>query len=364
MRVLYIKSNDSYLRFFLSYAKFKFSIMKVEDTMIKTVPAYIITGFLGSGKTTLLQKILTYYKEQNLKPAIVLNEIGETNVEEELFSDENVLEMLNGCICCSIQGDFTKELYSFLTSLSKEDTPDILLIEGTGVANPLEIVDALTEPLLINHIDLYSVINLLDASKYLEYQSIFSSSKEVRTVLKSQITTSTYILLNKIDLINEKEFEKVKKKVEQIKRSDAPVVEASYGNVDIRELMERRIVTSRGNKSALNLLESSMCGCSGEHTCQEHTHNHSFQAIQIALKRPIDRLQLERWLKQLPKTLVRGKGIVQLKETVGLFQFQYSSEQLILNRLKTKTNVEPCMILIGTDLNSDAIVKSFEDTFK
>ena len=332
--------------------------------MAKIVPAYIITGFLGSGKTTLLQKILTYYKEQNLKPAIVLNEIGETNVEEDLFSEDDVLEMLNGCICCSIQGDFTKELHSFLTILSEEETPDVLLIEGTGVANPLEIVDALTDPLLINYIDLYSVINLLDASKYLEYQSIFSSSKEVRTVLKSQITTSSYILLNKVDLIDEKNIEKVKKKVDQLKQIDAPVVEATFGDVEIGQLLKKRISTSRGTKTPLNLLEHNDCGCSGEHTCNDHVHNHSFQAMQIDVKEPIDRLQLEKWFKQLPKTLVRGKGVIQLTETVGLFQFQYSSGQLILNRVKTETKVDPCIILIGIELESNSILKSFEDTLR
>jgi len=169
--------------------------------MEKSVPAYIITGFLGSGKTTVLQNILTYCKEKNLKPAIVLNEIGETNVEVDLFVEDNVLEMLNGCICCSIQADFTSELQSFLTSLTSSERPDILLIEGTGVANPLEIVDALTDPQLIDMVDLHSIINLIDASKYLEYQSIFSSSKEIRTVLRSQITTSSFIILNKLFLL-------------------------------------------------------------------------------------------------------------------------------------------------------------------
>lgn len=328
--------------------------------MLKRVPAYIITGFLGSGKTTVLLHLLNYCKEKSLKPAIVLNEIGDTNVEKNLFNDENMLEMLNGCICCSIQEDFTKELHSFLESLNKAEKPDLLIIEGTGIANPLEIVDALTHPLLIDAVELYSVINLIDASKYLEYRSIFSSSKEVRDVLKSQIETSTLILLNKVDLINDKMIKKVNRKVEEGKRNDTPILTTSYGQVEPELLLKKRIDIYRSTDK-----ESLKCGCSSNHTCSTHEkeNNHSFQAIKIELKNSIDRLELEAWLKQLPKTIVRSKGIVTLTETVGLFQFQYASNQLHLNRIKTEKAISPCIILIGINMDRNQIETSFWERF-
>ncbi|MFN7253067.1 MAG: CobW family GTP-binding protein [Anaerobacillus sp.] len=328
--------------------------------MKKRVPAYIITGFLGSGKTTVLQNLLSYCKQKKIKPAIVLNEIGETNVEQDLFRDDHVLEMLNGCICCSIQGDFTKELHSFLTQLSEEEVPDLLLIEGTGIANPLEIVEALTDPLLIDALDLYSVINVVDGSKYLEYQSIFSSSKEVRTILKSQVTTSSYIILNKIDLINEKSSKKVRKKIEELKRDDTPLVEASYADVDIEQVLERRVKIERNAP-----IKQGKCGCTAEHHCEDHSHddNHSFQAIKIDVNNDIDRIRLDQWLQQLPETIIRGKGIIKLTESAGLFQFQYASKQLKMTRIKEASTLEPCLILIGIDLNSKAIRESFDKTF-
>jgi G3E family GTPase len=328
--------------------------------MKKRVPAYIITGFLGSGKTTVLQNLLSYCKQKKIKPAIVLNEIGETNVEQDLFRDDHVLEMLNGCICCSIQGDFTKELYSFLTQLSEDEVPDLLLIEGTGIANPLEIVEALTDPLLIDALDLYSVINVVDGSKYLEYQSIFSSSKEVRTILKSQVTTSSYIILNKVDLINEKSSKKVRKKIEELKRDDTPLVEASYADVDIEQVLERRVKIERTTP-----IKQGKCGCTAEHHCEDHSHddNHSFQAIKIDVNNDIDRIRLDQWLQQLPETIIRGKGIVKLTESTGLFQFQYASKQLKMTRIKEASTLEPCLILIGIDLNSKAIRESFDKTF-
>lgn len=326
-----------------------------ECVAMKKIPTYIITGFLGSGKTTILQKLLSYCKEHHLTPAVVLNEVGETNVEQHLFKDEHLLEMLNGCICCSIQGDFTKELQLFLMSLPKDKTPDFLFIEGTGIANPMEIVDGLTEPLLIDDIELFSIINLVDSSKYLEYQSIFSSSKEVRTVLKSQVSTSSFILLNKVDLLSKTDLEKVRKKINSL--TDAPIVETSFGDVEINELLKRRITVKRSTEKK--------CGCSHEHSCNEHSHTepHSFQALKISVNAPIDRIQLEKWLKQLPVTMIRGKGIVQLTETVGKFQFQFASKQLQLKRIQGESNVDPCIILIGTNLKSQEIYESYEKTF-
>ncbi|WP_161568126.1 CobW family GTP-binding protein [Anaerobacillus alkaliphilus] len=325
---------------------------------MRKIPSYIITGFLGSGKTTILQKILDYCRKKSLKPAIVLNEIGDINVEQGLFQDNQVLEMLNGCICCSIQGDFTRELHSFLLSLDEKDVPDVIFIEGTGIANPLEIVDGLTDPLLIECIDLFSIVNIIDASKYLEYQSIFSSSKEVRSVLKAQVTTSSFIIVNKVDLVTEKVKEKVLKKVTSQKRGETPLVEASYGEVDINQLLEQRFVINRKGEDT--------CGCSSDHSCDEHIghhHNHSFQAVKIEVPKPVERIKLEKWLKQLPETIIRGKGIIQLTETVGSFQFQFASKQLHLNRVKELPKIDPCLILIGVDINSSEIRQSFHQEF-
>ncbi len=327
--------------------------------MRKRVPAYIITGFLGSGKTTVLQKMLSYCKQNDLKAAIVVNEVGETNVEQDLFADEHVLELLNGCICCSIQTDFTKELHSFITSLGEEEYPDLLFIESTGIANPLEIIDTLTDPQLIECLDLYSVINIVDGSKFIEYQSIFSSSKEVRAVFESQITSSSIIMINKSDLIDQKIVEKVRKNLAEFKREDAPVIETSYGEMNVEHLLERRISIHR---TSLALHKAGNCSCKDEHTCtiadHDHHHNHSFKAIKIDVTGPIDRITFEKWLQKLPNTLVRGKGIVRLTETIGLFQFQYSSNQLQFTRLKA-TNMDLCVILIGIQLNVMQIENSF-----
>lgn len=175
---------------------------------MKKIPVYTISGFLGSGKTTLLVKMADELKNRGQKVGIILNELGDENVEKHLFKDQQVHELLNGCICCTIQDDLVTTLKAF----KAEQSVDVLLIEGTGVANPLEIKDVLLSPALFDDYELLSMIGIVDASHYLDYQSMFSSSKEIRSLLKEQIISSDLLILNKIDLARDKDLEKVKKK--------------------------------------------------------------------------------------------------------------------------------------------------------
>ncbi|QEL82924.1 hypothetical protein DN407_31255 (plasmid) [Bacillus sp. JAS24-2] len=112
------------------------------------------------------------------------------------------MELLNECICCTIQEDLRTTLTTLLYAHSKNPI-DILFIEGTDVSNPLEIVEAIVSPPLLHSFDIQSIISLISANNYLEKQSIFSF-KSVRELLKYQITSATMVIINKVDLINKK----------------------------------------------------------------------------------------------------------------------------------------------------------------
>lgn len=149
------------------------------------IPVYVISGFLGSGKTTVLLNMLESCKEKGQQTGIILNELGEENVEGHLFEDKKVFELLNGCICCTLQEDLKETLDNLVTEMV--DHPlDVLFIEGTGVANPLEIQEALLSKPYSDQFEIMSIITVLDASHYLEYQSVFSSSAEVRKLCRSK----------------------------------------------------------------------------------------------------------------------------------------------------------------------------------
>src|SRR3954469_4555658 len=138
---------------------------------MKKIPVYMISGFLGSGKTTVLLNMVKECERNNKRPGIILNELGEVNVESYLFKNQHVKELLNGCICCTIQDDLKETLNQFIEEI-KRNNIDVLFIEGTGVANPLEIEEALISPEYLDCFELNSSISLVDVSHYLECQSI------------------------------------------------------------------------------------------------------------------------------------------------------------------------------------------------
>jgi G3E family GTPase len=132
---------------------------------METIPVYVLSGFLGSGKTTLLTNMLKYFLQQNKRPAVIMNEIGDVNLDGMLV-DDNVpmAEMLNGCICCTIREDLSKSLLS----LVRNEKPDVIIIESTGIANPLELIEGITNTSLIVGIDLPQVVTVVSAPHFLD----------------------------------------------------------------------------------------------------------------------------------------------------------------------------------------------------
>ncbi|SDN00994.1 GTPase, G3E family [Fictibacillus solisalsi] len=320
-------------------------------TIHKKIPTYILSGFLGSGKTTVLLKMLADFKTRSLKPGIVLNELGQVNVEGHLFKGEKMLEMLDGCICCTIQDDLREELQFFL---QEENQVDVLLIEGTGVANPKEILEALTDPRLHNGFETQSVISLADASKFLEYQSIFSSSREIREMLNEQMSSATLILLNKMDLIQEKSKDKIYKKLRKLVKGDVEIMETVYGNIPLDKLLKQRMSTV---SVSLRKQEEYYPHTHEHHT--DHHHEHPFKAVKIEDIPPVERIRFEKWLKKLPESVLRAKGMVQLASPSGLYQFQFASKEVEMERMEDQ-ECSTCLILIGYNMPVDDLQTSFQ----
>ncbi|GAE25441.1 hypothetical protein JCM9140_1436 [Halalkalibacter wakoensis JCM 9140] len=308
------------------------------------IPVYIVTGFLGSGKTTVLKKMLRSLKEQGKRPALIMNELGSENVEKEMFEDEAMIELLNGCICCTIQEDMRNELQLFL---SQTTNVDVIIIEGTGIANPAEIVEALTHPELIDLVKIVSIIGMVDASRYLEYQSLFQSSKEIRTMLKQQIESSALLIMNKMDLIDQKKEKKVRAKIEEIKRREVPIVYSTYGDVSEETLLETRFLTD-----VISTEKST------HHHHHDH-HHHTFQAIKIEGINSFTQKDFEKWLKSHGPTLLRAKGYITFLGEDKVNSFQYAANRLEIESIDIPK--QTCIILIGTNLNKDVLDQSLSE---
>ncbi|UUZ95497.1 hypothetical protein LJK87_14210 [Paenibacillus sp. P25] len=149
------------------------------------VPVVVLSGFLGGGKTTLLLRMVDEARARGLRPGILMNELGRLDVDGFTVSgqdDTAIQKLLDGCICCSKKS----ELAGSLNRLQQQK-PDVIFIELTGVANPEEIADALTEPGLLRSMQLKQIVTVLDAENVLDYNSIFSSDRQLVHTLRRQM---------------------------------------------------------------------------------------------------------------------------------------------------------------------------------
>lgn len=307
------------------------------------IPVYILSGFLGSGKTTVLLNMLEHCKKKGQKPGIILNELGQENVEGHLFKEQKVVELLDGCICCTIQEDLKETLNELVIEM--ESSPiDVLFIEGTGVANPVEIQEALLTNPYVNQFDIMSIITVLDASHFTEYQSIFSSSAEVRRLIKEQIICGSLLLLNKTDLIGSEELQKIIRKITQIKGEQANIVQCKFGQIDNDLLFEKRFQSFRMNPQKTDITH-------------EHGHHHHsvIQAIQLEDIPSFPIKSYERWFKELPSNVLRGKGYIEIEHTNELLSFQYASNKVTFTKFANSDHKKTIIILIGTELNNETL---------
>lgn len=285
--------------------------------MIKT-SCNVLTGFLGSGKTTLLKYIMQHGL-QNKRVAIIMNEIGDIGIDGKVITGlegvESMVEFNNGCVCCTIDD------YRFaiaVQQITHETKPDLLIIETTGLADPNPIVDRLKTASVARD----SVITMVDAATFLT----LSAEHEV---LDEQVKAADFLVLNKIDLVTERERYKVEKRLRRLNRR-ALLLQASYGQVQTDLLFSTGVSAYRARLQTAGQHD-------GAHTAH-HTHGQdAIQAFSYETPAPVDLYAFERFLKKLPSNVYRAKGLLQLTRgafphvfnfTCGRFDFHPLSPEL------------------------------------
>ncbi|MEM8809386.1 MAG: GTP-binding protein, partial [Cyanobacteria bacterium P01_G01_bin.38] len=171
--------------------------------LIQKVPVTVLTGYLGAGKTTLLNRILT--EEHNQRVAVIVNEFGEVGIDHQLVmdADEEIFEMNNGCICCTVRGDLIRIINDLMT---RRDRFDHLVIETTGLADPAPVIQSFfVDEVMLRQTQLDAVVTVVDA-KYIWDHWDSSEAQE-------QIAFADVILLNKIDLVSPEILDALAQKV-------------------------------------------------------------------------------------------------------------------------------------------------------
>lgn len=287
----------------------------------------ILSGFLGSGKTTLLKQMLQLDQQKSKKVAVLMNEFGQVSIDSNAVSEDIPLkELLNGCICCTIQDQLMQQI----ASLCQMHKPDRIYIEATGVAHPLEVQEACLDPIVAPYLRSLIMITTVDGCRFLD-RSLYSAP--IRTLMEEQVRFADVCIVNRR---SECTYEQLNALQEQIKflNSHANCFITDYSSVPTQILEMKDL-------SSLAYLHPDRADTSIEHLrVKSFTYTFSY---------PIDRERFYNWLRKAPDTLYRVKGYLRFcddpKQTI-LFQFSYGMPQL-----QPETFPYPCTIVfIGEDL--------------
>lgn len=344
------------------------------DDPKRGMPVTIITGFLGSGKTTLLNHILS--NQQGIKTAVLVNEFGEIGIDNELIintdEDNTMVELSNGCVCCTINEDLVNAVYKVL---ERPEKVDYMVVETTGLADPLPVALTFLSTELRDMTRLDSIVTLVDCANF--SLDLFNSQ-----AANSQIVYGDIIVLNKTDLVDEAEVDLLEVRIRDMKK-DARILRTTNSQVSLPLILSVGLFQSdqyfddqsdehdhHDHKHDHDHdHEDHVCDdhCEHDHDHDHHHHhdhhdhsnhleNDGFTSLSFQSDQPLSLRKFQYFLdNQLPASVFRAKGILWFDESPKRHIFHLSGKRFSIDDDEWKTEPKTQLVLIGQELDHEIL---------